>query len=211
MENRLKAGQTVELSTQDNPDKESYKVRVEEIVSNEEIIIEVPIIGGKALIMHNGSKFRLTYFEEASMFVQEVSVITRFLSGSVVSARLLLEGKAKRFNRRQYFRMPVLIDGFTQVEKDPFKPMTTTNLSAGGIRFVSLETFKAEDAVRVKINIKNTELILEGTVISCGMVKDSIRRHDVRVKFDSVNSREERVIMAYLFEQQRAIKKKGLA
>lgn len=211
LRNKLNTGQIVELSKMDDPEKVKHKVRIEEVVSNEEVIIEVPIVAGNALAMHNGSKYEITYYEEASMFVQKVTVITRLLSGAVVCARLSLEGKAKRFNRREYFRMPVLMDGFTKIGDEEFKSMTTTNLSAGGIRFVSFEKFKAGDPITVKINIKNVVLELVGTVVNCTLVLDSIRRHDVRVKFEDVQARDERVIMSYLFEQQRVIKRKGLA
>ena len=211
MKNRLKTGQIVELNNTEDIKSDKHKVRIEEVVSNEEIIIEVPIVGGNALTMHSGAEFEITYYKEASMFVQKVKVITRFMSGPVVCARLSLVGKSKRFNRRQYFRMPVLLDGFTKHGDDNYKSMTTTNLSAGGIRFVSLEKFQAGDKINIKFMIKEIELELEGTVISCGLMQDSIRRYDVRVKFEEVDSRSERIIMSYLFEQQRAIKRKGLA
>ncbi len=89
--------------------------------------------------------------------------------------------------------------------------MTTTNLSAGGIRFVTLEKYKAGQYIQIRITLGEDTLDLLCQVIQCSNVRDSIRRFDVRAKFEKISTREEDLILGYLFEQQRVMKRKGLA
>jgi len=207
----LKVGQSVEIKEFGVEKPPKYRVKIHEIVSDEEVVIEVPIVGNNALAMRSGTFYNLVYFEEASIYTQKVEVANRFLSGAVVCARLMFIGDPKKFNRRQYFRLPVLLDGFSRGGRNKFTPMTTTNLSAGGIRFVTLEKYSADQYIQIKISVGDSILDLVCKVVHCSLVQDSIRRYDVRAKFEQISSREEDLILKYLFEQQRAMKRKGLA
>jgi len=206
----FKIGQICELKEMNNDEAVKHRVRIVSIESETEIVTEVPMENGHLLSMHNGTNFEMTYYAEASIFIQKTEVVTRFLSGSIVCVRLFLDGDVKRTNRRQYFRLPVLIEGFSRGGKEPYKPMTTTNLSAGGIRFVTLEKYNPGQYIQMKIPFKEDTLDLVGEVISCNLIQDSMRRHDVRVRFERISSREEGIILQYLFEKQRNIKRKGL-
>jgi len=213
LESKLKRiiGQLVDIKDTENENAIMHKVRVDSIASEGEISVEVPIVDGQVITMHSGALYDLTYYIDASVYIQRIQVISRFLSGPVVCVKLQSIGKPKRINRRQYFRMPVLIDAFVKVGDEPFHPMTATNLSAGGIRFISLEAYKTDQCLQVRITLEKEILDIEAEVISCHLMKDSIRRQDVRVKFKKITSRQERVILQYLFEQQRLIRRKGLA
>ena len=204
-------GQLVDIKDTENENAIVHKVRVESITSEEDISVEIPIVDGQVIAMHSGSVYELTYYIDASVYIQRTQVISRFLSGPVVCVKLQCIGKPKRINRRQYFRMPVLLDAFVKVGDEPFQPMTATNLSAGGLRFISLEAYKADQCLQVRIVLNEDILDIEAEVISCQLMKDSIRRQDVRVKFKRVTNRQESVILQYLFEQQRLIRRKGLA
>ncbi len=207
----FKVGQIIEIRDKSDDEAPKHRIRIVTIESETEIVTEVPTIAGHPMSMHNGSEFELTYYSEASVFTQSIEVVTRFLSGQKVCVRLLLLGEAKRSNRRQYFRLPVLLDGFSRGGSNPFAPMTTTNLSAGGIRFVTLEKYKTGQFIQIKIKLKKDTLDIVGEVISCNFIQDSTRRHDVRVRFEQISTREEQIILKYLFEIQRDIKRKGLA
>ena len=208
MKQILKVGQSVEIKDFGAEKPPKYRVKIHEIISDEEVVIEVPIVGNNALAMRSGSFYDLIYYEDASMYTQKAEVVSRFLSGAVVCARLVFHGEPKKFNRRQYFRLPVLLEGQSRGGRNPFSPMTTTNLSAGGIRFVTLEKYSAEQYIQIRITLGETMLDLVCKVIRCSLVQDSIRRYDVRAKFEKISTREEDIILKYLFEQQRAMKRK---
>lgn len=211
MKQILKVGQSVEIKKFGEEKSLKYKVKIHEIVSDKEVVIEVPIVGSNALAMRSGTFYDMIFFEEASMYVQKVGVVNRFLSGTIVCARLVFHGEPKKFNRRQYFRLPVLVDGHSRGGRNPFSPMTTTNLSAGGIRFVTLEKYSANQYIQIRITLGSAVLDLVCKVVHCSLVQDSIRRYDVRAKFEKISTREEDLILKFLFEQQRSMKQKGLA
>ncbi len=98
------------------------------------------------------------------------------MSGAIVCARLVIQGEAKKHNRRKYFRLPVLVEGYSRGGRKPFSEMTTTNLSAGGIRFVTLEKYKAGQYIQIRITLGEDTLDLLCQVIQCSNVRDSIRR-----------------------------------
>lgn len=208
---KFKTGQIVDIKAAGEIRTLTHRVKIDSVISDEEIVIEVPIVGGNALSMHSGSCYELTFYEDASMLTQHVEVVSRHLSGNVVCARLRLFGSIKKVNRRKYFRLSVLIDGESRGGRNPFSPMTTINLSAGGIRFVTFEKYIPDQYIQLRIVLGDESLDVVAKVISSALVQDSIRRYDVRAKFEQISEREEDIILKYLFEQQRVMKRKGLA
>lgn len=207
----IEAGSLIEIQNTDQEESPKYKTRVESLDKEGRVGIVVPISEGSPLPIHTGDQFELTYSTEASLYIQQAEVIRRYMSGPIACVLFRLIGKAKRINRRQYFRMPVLIDGKTRLEDEASHPMTTINLSAGGVRFITVEAYKKGTRIFVEMKLDDQMLELEAEVISTGLMRDSIRRYDIRAKFIDVNSTVERIILQFLFEQQRNIKRKGLA
>lgn len=210
MNDILKVGQSIEIREYGLEKAPKYRAKIHDI-KKEILEIEIPVVGSGALSMRSGTLYEIIYYKEDSVFTQKVEVETRFMSGAIVCARLLLRGQAKKINRRKYFRLPVLVEGYSRGGRKPFSEMTTTNLSAGGIRFVTLEKYKAGQYIQIRITLGEDTLDLLCKVIQCNHVKDSIRRYDVRAKFEKISTREEDLILGYLFEQQRVMKRKGLA
>jgi c-di-GMP-binding flagellar brake protein YcgR len=207
----IEAGSLIEIKSIDEDDAPKYRTRVENADTQGEVGVVVPISEGSPLMVHSGDRFELTYSTDASLYIQQAEVIRRYMSGPIACVLFSLIGKAKRINRRQYFRMPVLIEGKTRVEDEDDHPMTTINLSAGGVRFITVEQYKKGTKILVQFKLDDQMIELEAEVISTGLMRDSIRRYDTRAKFTNVTSTVERIILQFLFEQQRNIKRKGLA
>ncbi len=207
----IEVGQFVEIMNVEDEGSKKHKTRVESVISDSEWGIVIPIVGGNPLSIHTGARFELSFSSEASLYIQMAEAVKRYMSGPVACVEFRKVGQMKRINRRQYFRMSVLLDGSVKRVDAEAVTMTTTNLSAGGVRFVCTDVFESGEKVEVGLVLKDKTLTLSGQVISCELVRDSIRRYDTRVKFFDVSRTYEQIILQYLFEQQRNIKRKGLA
>ena len=90
MKQLLKVGQSVEIKEFGAEKPPKYRVKIHEMVSEEEVVIEVPVVGNNALAMRSGTFYDLVYYEESSMYTQKVEVMNRFLLVFMVLIAILV-------------------------------------------------------------------------------------------------------------------------
>ncbi len=120
MDDILRVGQSIEIREYGVDDAPKYRAKIHD-VKKEILEIEIPVVGSGALSMRSGTFYEIIYYKDDSVFVQKTEVQTRFMSGAIVCARLVIQGEAKKHNRRKYFRLPVLVEGYSRGGRKPFR------------------------------------------------------------------------------------------
>ncbi len=210
-DNKLKAGQRVELHDPNNPGVGTLTSHVE-AVSQAHALVQIPIVEGRVYTVHSGMPIILRALGDGKAMEIETVVVQRLHAGSVVCMALEPVKNWKSIQRRGYFRMDLIVDGLMEiVETVEEEPITIRNLSAGGMRFVALRPLQKGDMLRITYPVGDDVVKHFLRVIDSEKVEMSIRRHVIRGEFINITEQDRTKIMAVLFEMQRKKRKKGLA
>lgn len=230
----VKPGDRVDVSRArkgDNASRETpqYRTRVYDVVSDDVIKLNMPMEGSRLVLLNAGMEYELCFFTSSGLFQCYAVVTDRYKSNNVVVATLELSSGLRKFQRREYYRLNCVldmkctaIDAEQEMQFDNHVEFVGTDfvmkdgiikdISGGGIRFVT-KTFYPKDtkiyfSFSLNINKKPTEFRTLGVVLSSREIPDRPGEYENRVQFTSIKPDEREVIIRYIFEEERRIRRK---
>ncbi|MBQ1640310.1 MAG: flagellar brake domain-containing protein [Lachnospiraceae bacterium] len=213
---------------------QSFVSKVFDVLDDGSLELDVPSVGGKLVLLPLNIRYELVFSTKAGLRVGTVEIVQRYKRGQFYIMKATMIGKLERFQRREYYRLDCTLPGYflalNMDEKTLLKlpsirtllqehtelrtnmgAVTILDLSGGGARFASkldvgeqpyaLLQFTIEDG-NSKINVELFGKILENKYDP----KNS--NHIYRVKFLYRDSEWQEMIVKYIFEQQRRMRKK---
>lgn len=236
MANLLKAGDKIELSRSNgrgNAQEGEHTVYVSQVLDLRKdgtVVAAMPISEGHIVPIELGARLE-AYFYTSQGIYKALSVITeRGKEGNVYYCELELTGKLEKFQRREYYRLPSIINAdiipikgedvmdYSEHHKIPDKSYDNmqsgiiVDISGGGVRIMSDRKFNKNDYVflrfSIEMNIGVKEMELMGMVV---LSVESVNRsnyYDSRIEFMEITPEQREHIVKYIFEQQRKIQKR---
>ncbi len=235
----LRIGTKVEISLEaqgtKNVDEDivSYISKIQDIFPNGDLEMDMPMHQRRLVLLHNGVRYRLVFYNGTSTYVAIGEVIDRYKSNNQYLVRVALKSNLTKFQRREYFRCECLIDllfhdvdGKNKDEvqlqemmheyskqdmSDSMDSGLILDISGGGVRFVSKKECQAGELKRMVFHLpidgRYKEFCVLGKIIECSPVKDSATKHESRVKFLHIGSQEREEIIKFIFEEERKSRK----
>jgi len=217
----------------------TLKTFVYEVTSDEKIIMANPISEGTLYPMERSNEYYFRFFlENVGMFLFKGNVINRISFDNLPAIDITLTSDIKKVQRRRFFRVRFMSRGNFLHEKklsedeinqlkDKLKakfknesdiliedtiieriPFDTLDLSGGGIRVVSNYAFELGEFVEGEFYISGGMVKFKGEVTR--NEKNASNRYEVGIRFVEVDSNTQSKIVAYVFEIERNLIKKGL-
>ena len=213
---------------------QSFVSKVFDVLDDGSLELDVPSMAGKLVLLPLNIRYEVVFSTKAGMRVGTVEIVSRYKRGQFYIMKAQLIGEVERFQRREYYRLDCTLPGYflalnldektilklpsvhdlLQTNPDLRKSMgavTILDLSGGGARFTSkadvgelpyaLLQFTITDG-NSKINVELFGKILDNKYDR----KNDL--HMYRVKFLYRDSEWQDIIVKYIFEQQRKIRKK---
>ena len=212
-----------------------FHSKVQDIFPNGDLEVDMPTVNGKLILLHNSVRYRLICYSEKATYVARIQVVDRYKSNNMFLLRIRILTQFEKFQRREYFRCECTLDvkyktiteeeiqrmaviqekGETDVYPLEFSTMysdgVALDISGGGIRFTSRQQVTVNDFVEVVFSLKMDESCHEfkvvGKVLSSNEMKGGSRRFENRVQFTHIRNEEREVIIRYIFEQERKLRK----
>lgn len=209
----FKVKQRVELHIQTSKGVLNLSTHIEHVTDQGEFIVAAPFYKGQLYPFLSKEHIEVfTIVEGVGVISCDVVVSKRLKNGSIVLLLLERISEVRKTQRRRHYRLPTLLDTELEVTDRPsFETFQAVarDISAGGIKCITPEALFNKEHVRLKVDLNGEILNLHSSVLeSIALSPDEIR-FETRFEFDSIALQQERVIVAYIFEEQRKRRRRG--
>lgn len=212
---------------------------VYEVRNDAEIVLSNPIREGLFYPMEKSYTYYFRfYIENSGMFLFKGKMMDRIKYDNLPSVVIRLESDIKRIQRRKFYRVNLISVGYFLVERrlsdqeidllkermkkkykneadfiidevvyDKFA-FDTIDLSGGGLRVFTNHTFEVGEFVVGEFKVAESWVKFKGELVR--VEKKDSNRYEVGIKFLELDSNTQSKIVAYVFEVERNLIKKGL-
>lgn len=215
----------------------AYHSKVQNILKDGSMEVEVPTAGGKSISLPAGIRLEFVFYTRNGLYRCVTHIKERYIRDNLYLLRIEPKTPLEKFQRREYYRFECVMDmlympiteeevAIKKIEEvkehhrlkypeDLPKEAIAVDLSGGGIRFVGYEPGERGDYLLLTIRLENESMdyLLEvvGRVLTCQRVEARAKekKYEYRVQFLMKDQREREMIIKYIFEQERRSRQKG--
>lgn len=236
----LKVADEVDIMIfKDNNESITLKCFVYEVTSDSQIILSNPVFEGHLYPLENTYVYYFRfYIENMGMYLFKGTMKDRIKYDNLPSVVINLASDIKKIQRRKFYRVNLMSHGNLIFEKhlseeeiaqmkqkmlSKFKnekdilidevihekiPFDTLDLSGGGLRILIKESYELGEYLEGEFKISGDWVKFKGEVTR-NEKKDDFR-YEVGIKFLEIDANTQSKIVAYVFEIERNLIKKGL-
>lgn len=210
----LHEGERIEIIIDNDKHQEVYVSKIEEVIDRVTLIIASPISGKYFTYFSVGQEIKIVFFRDESAYAFNARVIDRIKYNNSVSAVVNAISKTHKVQRRNYFRLGVMVDmtisykvGYNSV----IKHLDAVDISGGGIKIMSAEKISLGTDVQINMNIPGIKgSIINGRVVRCAPSIKNSSIYDIGIEFVDISANCRQKIIQYIFARQRKILRRGL-
>lgn len=215
----LQIGEKLEVYCDENDMCPKYYSMLQDIIDENDIIITIPMSNKTQATLILGQEVEITFFRDEAKFIFRARVIEHLKNENVDLLKLNRISPITRIQRRNYYRLKITLPIFIRLlnyysNQDPnlegWLKAYTLNLSGGGVKISFDRNLEEESLLECKLKINDEDLILKGKVVRCQLVeKDPIIRYEIGIAFIDITEYQRDLIIRFIFEEQRKLRKKG--
>ncbi|MGF7057147.1 flagellar brake protein [Brassicibacter mesophilus] len=214
---QLSIGEKIEIKRIGTKQDIKYSSQVLDIIDERTYSISGPIHKGTIVPISLNSTIEITYFkEERGRFLFKATVLSREEKGVY---RLIIRriDKIIRFQQRDYYRLTInknvtithsFMDG--DIERVVEENCVTKDISGGGIRFLCDFKYKLKDVLSFELKINDSEIVSIGEVVRVKKSDSSDYNYEIGMRFIELSNVDRDILIRFIFEQQRKLRRKGL-
>ncbi len=232
--NVIKPGDKIDIKHLHQNNQITYKSGVFDILEDDMIEILIPTQDGKMMLFPNGTEFQFYFYSAKSIYSCETVIVDRYKRGNFLLFKVQLTTPIKKFQRREFYRLECLVDFAYYAIPDEIAKLESTediideiskpeyytgqrlartkDLSGGGMRFIGSEPLDIGTKLLVVLPLSNNKVdrrfYLVTEIISSEPVEKMKDRWIYRGRFDYKNKKERDMIVQYVFEEDRMLRKK---
>lgn len=188
--------------------------KVQDIVSDNEIVITAPIDNGKIIPLEIDREYYLCVYTSRGLYRCEGEVISRHKEDNMHYATLKIKTKMQKYQRRQYYRLDCVLSFQYKNgdEKEAWNSGIILDISGGGLRFTSNnQLINGESLVcHIQLNFDDEQkhLYMNGTIIECNILDFNSNTYETRVSFNDIDNESREAVIRFIFEEERKRRKK---
>ncbi|MBR4027781.1 MAG: flagellar brake protein [Lachnospiraceae bacterium] len=231
----IKVGDKIDIKLLHQNQDKVYKSSIYNTMSLKDFEITMPLDGTKMVLFSVGLACQFYIYTKTGAYTCEATVTNRYRRGNSYLLLVHLDTTLKKYQRREFFRIEKMMDFFyykvteevaqKETTRDIYKELlnpkyiderrvaTTKDLSGGGMRFIVDEEFELDTVIVAVLQLKNAKVdqnfYLVTRVIDIMKVEDMPGRYIIRSKFDYKDDAERELLVSYVFEEDRAMRKKS--
>ena len=230
----VRLGDKIDINYLHQNNGKTYKSSVYDIISDKELEITMPTDEGKIVVFQVGIECQFYFYTQKGLFTCDAVITGRARRDNFLVLTARVTSPMKKFQRRDYYRVNCLIDfayykitdevAALETTEDLFEEITnpdyivqkmlgrTRDISGGGIRFTSNEILKKGDKLLCVLRLENDKMdhmfYLVAEVIDCSTIEQVRDKWVVRAKWIFKNNKDRDLIVRYVFEEDRKLRKK---
>ena len=213
----------------DSEGKKQHRTRVYDVVSDDEIKLNMPMDGMKLVLLTVGMEYELCFYTDNGLYQCNAVVRDRYKSNNVFVVTMELTTGLHKFQRREYYRLNCVLDmKCTELDEEerqsfssPVEFLETdftmddgviVDISGGGVRFVSKVMYEVGTTVLFSFNLgigtKDVNFKLFGRILMSRPIENRTGDYENRVQFMDVPPEDREAIIRFIFEEERKIRRK---
>lgn len=218
--------EVVERVLQDNGgNKKVYETKVVDVIGEDRLEVFMPIEQTKLVLLPVNAEYHIHFITVKGLFQCDAKVTNRYKNGSLYLLELKLISPLQKYQRREYYRFPCMLDmeirelsedekqgierdgQFIADEELPEDKAVILDMSGGGLRCTSMVPFEPKSTVVCNFVLRresaSKRLCIAGELLSCKRLENNPGQYELRVRFIYINPREREDIIRYIFEEER--------
>ena len=209
---QLYVNQNIEIKVKRGAYKGTYQSKIEEINENN-IKVFPPYKKREIVPLRKNTELEIYFTAKDAAYKFHSRVIER-VKGKVELLAITIPEKMIRIQRRNYFRLEVKRDiKYRKVNNDleaveKFNKTKTIDLSGGGVKFILKSNLKEGDLIEIKLDI--AEISDLKILAEVQQKYDLPNGEAVGVEYKQISQKVRDIIVGWLFDYQRELRKKGL-
>lgn len=194
--------------------KKNLVSQVMDIVDEHHYFIATPIVNNVLAPIPMGEIIKVKYAKkDVGVYYFKARVIKRKNIDNISYMLIERLAKVSRTQRRNFFRLEILLNVLISIRdsnNEEVKEISTLakDISGGGIRVISKEPISLQRMVTLTIETRKGPIEVEGRIIRCSPYKES--DFDIGIIFEDISEAVRSKIIAFIFDEQRKLRKKGL-
>ncbi len=211
-------------------ERKTFSTRVYDIVSDDEIKVNMPFVDGHIQLLDVGDEYDLCFYSGNGLYQCYSRVSDRYKSNNVYVLGLELTSPLRKFQRREYYRLNCILNmkcrevgekEYDEIRKNDVRFINTdltledgviVDISGGGAKFISDRRFEKETKIlfvfSLNLSGKLTEYSVIGRVILSEALEGRAGEYKNHVQFVNIKDRDREGIIRYIFEEERRIRRK---
>lgn len=230
----IRPGDKIDIQYLHQNNGKTYKSSVFDVLNDTEIEISMPTDEGKMVLFQMGFEFQFYFYTAKGLFTCDAVVTGRYKKENFYLLAVKIISGLKKYQRRDFYRVNCLIDfsyykitdeiAELETTEDLFEEIAspdyleqkmlarTKDISGGGVRFLANEELETGTKLLAVIRLTNDKLdhmfYLVAEVIECFAAENMQDRWIIRAKWRFKNIKDRDLIVRYVFEEDRMIRKK---
>lgn len=230
----VKPGDKIDINYLHQNNGKTYKSGVFDIISDRELEVTMPTDEGKMVMFQVGVECQFFFYTQKGIFTCDVVVTGRARRDNFFVLTVRITSPLKKFQRRDYYRVNCMVDFAYYKITDEVAALGTTeelfeeianpaylekkklgctrDISGGGVKFTANETLETGDKLLVVIRLTSEKIdhmfYLAAEVIDCNTIERVRDKWVVRAKWLFKSPKDRDLIVRYVFEVDRMLRKK---
>lgn len=213
--NYIKIGHKVEVNLM-NEDLSEFQEEEEKTsqvvdIKGEKIYISLPKKGAIPFRLRVMRPYYFTFITPKSGLLRVKCLVTNEIEDNILMYGIKPMSQARRIQRRDYYRLSVLKEvNLTLFEENRSHEAIITDISGGGIQVISKNEMDMDEEVSIEFLLeKDKKINAIGKIIRKS--KNNVENnYEMGINFIRIDEKQRKEIVAYIFNKQRELRKKGL-
>ena len=232
----LKVGNKIEIDKiskikENNVRSDVYVSQILELNENNgELTASMPIFEGHIVPLSVDQELNVYFYSEKGIFKAKCKVLSRGKENEIYIMQLKLISEMKKFQRRQFYRLPCNIEAIIRMLNDEqvdtylrnhLPPKVSSeqadigmivDISGGGVRILTETKLDIDSCIfmtfPIKMNIGDITIEVLGKVVDSIESPNRNNYYDNRIQFKEIDIELRDTIVKYIYEQQLKIQRR---
>lgn len=194
-----------------------YISQLLDIVDEKNFVISGPIKNRDIVPLYKNSVVEISYYKENRGKFFFEGIVKKSIDGAIYKLVIERTSELKKIQLRNFYRLThsmsvVKIHKLKQgdIEKDIIEECITEDISGGGIGLLCNYCHDIDDSVELLMDLEKTTISIKGKVIRIDTCKNPEYAYTIGVKLFDLEDDHRELIIKFIFNQQRKLRKKGL-
>lgn len=202
------------LIENDKEDAKKYTSQLLDKPDDKKFIISGPIEKGSLVAMHVGEELIISYFIENVGRFMFKGIITRRSIKKFYMLEIEITSPFEKIQLRNYYRLFVKLPAIKYFENTKGdvveEKCITQDISGGGMQVKCNLVHALGDEIEIDLRIEDKIVPVKGKVMRVQPIEEKDFQYSIGIKFHDVDPKSQEIIIRYVFEEQRNLRKKGL-
>lgn len=215
-------------------ERKTYSTRVYDILSEDEIKVNMPFVDGHIVLLEIGDDYDLCFYSGKGLYQCYGRITDRYKSNNMYVLTMELTSPLRKFQRREYYRLNCILNmkcrevgdkelkELEEISGNDVRFVNTdltledgviVDISGGGAKFISDRQFERESKIlfvfSLNLNGRFTEYSVIGKIIISEEIEGRSGEYKNHIQFVNIKDKDREGIIRYIFEEERKIRRKA--